>query len=443
MIDIRLVGLLFAAVASPVLGEGRTVARVFWQDDSAATLSSGDLKKSSAGWSIEKLTIEGFPDLDQDQQSLVQMTADDGLMVVGVRDTENGSFGSGWVAIESGVVEEPHGDHSHWRYTQSPRVSHAMIDAVQGNPAHVYQYDRAFVLANDKKNGFTITSSKRIRDAKVTSQAATFHEGGNGHITLAVDPDSVAYATWIARDGDDQGRVDVIGLGSNAGKSYSFHCPSGTLHGATMNAGKAFFAPADGICWVAVDRELDDGPESVAVHHLSLGEDSEGKPLRTGAFARVGRDVVFNAGKGDATKLCWVDASASQPRVESLAIQVEEGEAVSTPVTMTSRYGETLAVMFGQKKESQADDRMLFVELDPNRDGDFEDAKLKASIDVGPNQIVGHAGYHAAAMLPGRRHVMITNPGDGSAWVISLRDYTVEAKIDLGGTPSRLLAIGG
>ena len=60
--------LTIATFASPVFADGRTVARVFWQDDDEVTVCCGDLKKSSNGWSIEKLPIDGFPKLDQDQQ---------------------------------------------------------------------------------------------------------------------------------------------------------------------------------------------------------------------------------------------------------------------------------------------------------------------------------------------------------------------------------------
>ncbi|MEO1616905.1 MAG: hypothetical protein AAFV88_13700 [Planctomycetota bacterium] len=429
--------------ASPVPVKGRTVARLFWQNDADATVQCGDLKKSANGWAIERLPIEGFPSLDPDRQSLVQMRMHDGLLLVGVRETEDGTIGNGWIAIESGVEEEPHGDHSHWRYSSTPKVSRSLIDTEQGNPAHVYKCDDSFVLANDSKNGFTVTSAEQIRQAKTNADAATFYRGGNGHITLAVDPNKVAYATWIAPAGPDSGRVDVIGLGNNEGKSYSFQCPSGMLHGATMNAGKAFFAPLDGICWVAVDEELTVSPDSVAVHHLSLGKDEEDNPLRTGAFVNSGDHVVFTAGKGAATKLCWVDASADQPAVNSLPIQVDEGEAASTPVLMKSRYGDSLAVLFGQFKETPEKDRMVIFNLDPNRDGQFDDAKLHQSVGIGPNQMMGHSGYHGVTMLPDRRHALVTNPGDGSLWVISLRDFQVRGKLDLDGTPTRLLVTGG
>lgn len=443
--NFRSIGLVVisAALATSCLAEGRTMARVFWQDDADATVRCGDLKKSAEGWAMEELSIDGFPKLDPDQQSLVQMRTSEGLVIVGVHDSDDGTIGSGWVAIESGAVEEAHGDHSHWKFSASPKVSHSLIDTDQGNPAHVYKCGDSFVLANDKKNGFTMTSAKRIRDADIPAAAATFHEGGNGHITLAVSPGEVAYATWIAPAGDEKGRVDVIGIGKNQGKQYSIKCPSGMLHGATTNSGKAFFAPADGICWTEVDREVDDTAGPVVVHYLTLGKDGDDKPLRTGAFANQGHHVVFAAGKGSATKLCWIDASADEPKLTSMPIEVSEGESLSTPVTMKSRGGESLAVMFGQHKESPEDDRMLIVNLDPDGDGRFDDAKLHRTIEVGPNQMAGHSGYHAASLLPDGRHLLLTNPGDGSMWVFSLSKSKVVAKFELGGTPTRLLSIGG
>ena len=75
------------------------------------------------------------------------------------------------------------------------------------------------MLANDKRNGFTLISPKSIRAAANPGDAGEFIGGGNGHITLAVVPDRVAYATWISPQGDDCGRVDVVGLGDNGGQT--------------------------------------------------------------------------------------------------------------------------------------------------------------------------------------------------------------------------------
>ena len=300
---------LLACLACPPSAQGRTIARLVWQDDASASVYCADLNKTADGWSLDNHTIEGMPAIDEAEQSLVQMQHHDGMLVVGVRDVDEGEIASGWFAIETGVVEEPHGDHSHWYFKEQPRVVRTMIDQSQGNPAHVYRYDNTFVLANDKLNGFTLTSPRQIRQAGVTGQASTFHSGGNGHITLAVVPDRVAYATWIAPAGEHSGRVDVIGLGANQGESYSITCPTGMLHGAALVSGKAFFAPADGVCWVAVDQNLEHDPESVSVHHLSLGHDEDDQPLRTGAFTPLDNHLIFTAGDGNASKLCWIDAS--------------------------------------------------------------------------------------------------------------------------------------
>ncbi|MEM6473665.1 MAG: hypothetical protein AAF802_29170 [Planctomycetota bacterium] len=438
-----LTALVLAFMVTHCQGQGRTIARLFWQDDSTARLMSGDLKKSGGEWMIDSLEVIDHPDLDPEQQSLVQMQEDDGLLLVGVRDVDDGKDGSGWIAIETGVVEEPHGDHSHWRYKESPGVAKSLINDQQGNPAHVYKYGDTFVIANDKKNGFTITSSAKLRETKDPASAAKFFEGGNGHITLGVIPDQVAYATWIAPAGDDAGRVDVIGLGANEGRSYSLKCPSGTLHGASMNSGRAFFAPADGVCWVDADLKLSSAGESVDVNHLSLGSDQDGIPSRTGAFCSYGEHLVFTSGSGASTKLCWINAAAKTPQVHSLALQVQDGEKLSTPSVTKTRFGDTICMVFGQFKDSPENDRMHVVGLDPNRDGDFGDASPQAVVPIGPNQMVGHAGYHAFTALPDQRYGVVTNPGNGSLWVVSLRDFNTVAKLSVGGTPSRLIAVGG
>lgn len=429
--------------ASTVLAQGRTVARLFWQDDATATLRWGDLKKSADGFTLNESSIEEFPDVDVSEQSLVEMTHSDGLLLVGVHDQSEGSFGSGWVAIESGAIEEPHGDHSHWKFTDTPKVTSWMIDKDQGNPAHVYRYGKSFVIANDAKNGFTLASAQSIRDAKSAELAATFLPGGNGHITLAVVENQVAYATWIAPVGDDSGRVDVVGLGANAGKTYSIHCPTGGLHGATTNSGKVFFAPSDGVCWVTADASMSFSSEDVTVGHLPLGKDANDKPLRTGAFTNLNSHVVFTSGKQAETRLCWIDASATSPTVGHLMIPTEQGESLSSPIVFEASGRKQLAMMFAENKESPESDRTLIVDLDPNADGNFADAVVKGSIAIGRSAIQEHSGHHDAAVLPGRRQVAITNPGDGSIWIVSLADLNVIAKLNVEGTPTRLTALGG
>lgn len=421
----------------------RPVARLFWQDDDTRQVSWGDLRLSDGAWSLERTSVEGFPSLDEQEQGLVQMVENEGVLLVGVRDQADGGFGSGWIAIDTGVVEEPHGDHSHWRVQHSPRVLRQQIDDQQGNPAHVYRYGSQLVLANDRKNGFTITSAKQLREAKSADEAARFHAGGNGHITLAVVGNDVAYSTWIAPAGPEAGRVDVVGLGTNAGKGYSFSCTTGGLHGATANQGKVFFAPAGGVCWVAADRRVEADPSEVEVHSISLGTDAEGKPLRTGAFANFQNHVLFVSGKADVAKLCSLNASAAEPVLQELALPVGETESLATPIPLQTRSGKRIAVLFQEDREAAENDRMLVVDLDPNSDGDLSDAKLWKTVAVGRNRIApGHQGHHDLAVLPNRRFAVLSNPGDQTLSLLSLSDFEIVTTLEVDGSPGRVVAVG-
>ncbi|MEO9592696.1 hypothetical protein [Rhodopirellula bahusiensis] len=439
--------LLFTFAALSLLGsssvhaEGHTIARLFWQDHQSAALKWADLRKTKDGYALAEESVQGFPELDVDDQMLVQMQIDDGLLVVGVRDEANGDIGSGWVAIESGATQEAHGDHFHWRFTKTPSVLSKLIDDGQGNPAHLYRYGKSFVMANDQRNGFTVMDAKGVRKAKSATEAGMFYEGGGGHITLAVADDKVAYSTWIHGEGENVGRVDVVGLDENAGKGYRIDCPTGVLHGATYCGGKVFFAPADGICWVAADMEADDAADSVQVNHLEIGSDPKGKPLRTGAFANLDDTVVFTSGRADQSLLCIVDASSDEPQIESMPMELESDQSLRTPIVGKGSGGRPVALCFAESKEAPENDQLFVVDLDPDGNGEFSDAKAREPISVGRSQIEGHFGHHDAVFLPRGRQIAITNPGDASIWVISLTDQSVQAKFDCEGMPTSLASI--
>lgn len=425
----------------PAQGNQRTVARLFWQDSASQTMRWGDLKQGNA-WTLMAQDLEGFPKLDSERQSHVQMQQADGVLVTGIHDTEDGKFQSGWVAIESGVSKEEHGDHFHWHFAAQPRVSVTRLDDQQGNPAHVYKYNDRFYLANDKKDGFTVIAPSGLRQ-NGGAAADKFFSAGGGHITLAAINNSVAYSTWIDREGENLGRIDVVGLNSNGQTGYSFFLPSGGIHGATTNSGRLFFAPSDGVCWVDGDPTLSKSPEGVQVNHLSLGEDAAGNPLRTGAFTNHRNYVLFNAGRGSEATLCLVDATSAKPLVQKVGLAVADGASVSTPVAIRTRTGEDLALLFQESADGASEEKLLVVDLDPNRDGNCSDAKLSRTIVVGKSQIEGHSGHHEIAALAGGRFIAITNPGDGTVWIVSLANFTTAAKLNVGGTPTRILAVGG
>ena len=210
---------------------------------------------------------------------------------------------------------------------------------------------------------------------------------------MAAVNNSIAYSSWIDGGGPNAGRVDVVNLQQSGDPkiAYSFTLPTGVIHGATANSGKVFFAPMDGICWVHADHSLAKTADTVQVNHLSLGTDEEAdKPLRSGAFANERNWVLCTTGAADNATLCLIDAAASSPSVVELKIPVADGLRLTAPQTVLS-LGQRYAFLFQDRTDGESDvqEMLTVVELDPNRDRHFGDARVKTSIPIGPSNVEG------------------------------------------------------
>lgn len=426
----------------------RVLTRLIFQDDDARTLKWADLLAGDPPRLGPIATVAGFPQLDAERQSLVQMEAASGLILVGVRDDDDGQFQSGWILVETGVEAEEHGDHFHWSYPRAPAVRAQVLDQQQGNPAHLYGYEGVFYLANDRKNGFTRLDPQSVSpkdDAATISQRAAFHAGGGGHITLAVTGNRVAYSTWIDREGANKGRVDVTPLSAQGTTQprYSFQLPSGGIHGAVANQGKIFFAPSDGICWVNADLPLQADPKNIVIQHVSLGKDGE-RPRRTGAFTTFGHHVVFVAGTGPQAEVGFIDASGMDIQMNRLSVPMSEGNRPSGLEIVQPRKGPLLACVFhDHAADVEAPYRLSLLEVDPNRDGNWADAKVGTELEIGRARVDGHAGHHSMAFDADRRWAIFSNPGDGTLSLLDLGSRKVVTEFHVSGVPSKLIAQGG
>lgn len=425
----------------------RPVARLFVQDAKASTLRWADVKIDGAGQLLlgTPAAVRDFPSLDPAKQKLVQMEESHGHLCVGVRDDENGAFGSGWVLVRTGVVHDDHGDHAHWSFKKKPSVADSRLDKEQGNPAHLYRYGGRFFIANDKRNGFTRLDPEKYDGAG--KDTPRFLSGGGGHVTLAVADDKVGYATWIDGGGPNKGRVDVtpVGAGAKSEPAYSFKLPTGGIHGATVNSGKVFFAPADGVCWVDADTDVKRKPDEVKVRHISLGKDGD-KPRRTGAFANHGHHVVFVAGKDAAGTLVLLNAKDADPKPVFVPLGLKKGTQAVTPTIAESAGGKAYAFVFQDRvkdADAGAEDVLAVVALDPDGNGDCADARVVKTLKVGKSAADGHSGHHAIAFDADRRYGFFTNPGDGTITVLSLKTLEVVATFAVGGTPTVIVARGG
>ncbi|MFN9718667.1 MAG: hypothetical protein ACK58L_08250 [Planctomycetota bacterium] len=425
---------------------GPRVARVLWQDHQKDALMWGEVHGGDK-WVVSASPVASFPKLDNEKQDLVQMEQAEGVLLVGVRDNDDGKFQSGWVAVDTGVREQPHGDHSHWNFVTTPTVKGSRLDSEQGNPAHLYLYNSLFYMANDRRNGFSQIAPKDLM-TRPAANCGVFFPGGGNHITLAAVDNSVAYSSWIDGDGPNAGRVDVVNLKKPPAEAmaYSFQLPTGVIHGATANSGRVFFAPADGICWVDADTTCSKTAESVVVNHISLGrEEGEEKSNRTGAFVNHRNFVLFTTG-GPAGKssLCVLDAKAAQPSVVKVSIDVAEGLSLTTPEVVLASGGKRYAFLFHDKKDPAAEieEKLTIVDLDPNGDRNLSDARIAKTMPVGKSNVEGHSGHHSVSFCSEGRIACFTNPGDGTIWVMTLRDLAIRAKSIVGGTPTSIVAIG-
>jgi len=422
----------------------RPFARLFVQDLKTSSLRWADVRVGEKDeFTLDPLAaVEGFKALNAAKQKLVQMDESGGLVCVGVRDDEDGAFESGWVLVRSGVGYIDHGDHGHWTFKKKPSVADLRLDKQQGNPAHLYQYGGRFFLANDKLSGYT-----RIDPAKyegTEKDQPRFLAGGGGHITLAVVDDKVGYGCWIDGGGPNKGRVDVTPVASDRKSEpvYSFHLPTGGIHGAITNSGKVFFAPADGVCWVEADPDLKLKPDQVKVRHVTLGKDGD-KPRRTGAFVNHGHHVVFVTGKDANAALVLMNAKDAEPKPITIPLGVKKGTQAVTPVVAATPDGKAYAFVFHDRvKDAEADDALEVVALDPNNDGDCSDAKVVKTLKVGKSAVDGHSGHHDMAFDADKRFGFFTNPGDGTVCVLSLKSLDVVATFNVGGTPTSIVACG-
>lgn len=440
---------LCAAVAADDKASPKPITRLFVQDLKTCSLKWADVtvggdKKLVLGPLAD---VAGFKKFDLAKQKLVQMRESGSLVCVGVRDDADGALESGWVLIQSGVGYGDHGDHGHWTYKKSPAVVDSRLDTKQGNPAHLYRYDGWFYVANDRLNGYTRIDPEQYATNEGRSLGLgkpRFVTGGGGHITLAVVDNKVGYSCWIDGGGPNKGRVDVSAVAgaANPEPAYSFALPTGGIHGATACAGKVFFAPSAGVCWVEADTGLKLKGDQVKVRHIDLGKEGD-KPRRTGAFATHGHHVLFVTGK-DAPALAVVDAKAPEPKPVMLPLTVRKGTHAVTPEVVTSVDGKTYALVFHDRvKDADADDVLEVIALDPNGDGNLSDAKSVKVLKVGKSAVEGHFGHHAVAFDADRRYGFFTNPGEGTVSVLSLKTLDVVATFTVGGTPTAVVARGG
>lgn len=467
-----LVGAASMTPPSSAQAQERILTRLFLQDLDSQSVRWSEVRRAANGKCSMGMPqpIAGWQTLDVAKQQLASMQETSNWVAVGVRDFEDGKFQSGWQLVWSGVSGSNHGDHSHWHYSAAPRVIDKRLDTQQGNPSRVAAFDRAFYVSNDQRNGYTKIDPARYNAATTPQQFAAiprFIPGGGHRTSLAVVGERVGYAGWFDSNGEHQGRVDVTRISPNKAEiAYSFHLPNGGIHSLAVLEGRVFVAAAGGISHVPLDTTASLSSDKVQPVPVSLGQKDD-TPLRISELATLGKFVLFTIDRGDNSMLGLLNAADLKSPLVTLPLNVAAGQSASAPVVVKTRGDQRLALVFhenggasdGQPKGSLAGansvtpisdakpkptaESLAIINLDPNGDKNFADAKIVKTIIVGASKISGSSGHHGVDFDADRRFAFLTNPGDGTLSILDLDKLEVVGSFKIGGSPNRVVSTGG
>ena len=89
---------------------------------------------------------------------------------------------------------------------------------------------------------------------------------------------------------------------------------------------------------------------------------------------------MFLAGKGADAGLCIIKASAEAPAVSKLTVETKPGLFLGMPECVTALSGKEYAMAFQSKRAGDAAEQLTIIDLDPNQDRDFADAKVESRL---------------------------------------------------------------
>ena len=408
----------------------KTITRIFWQDRESQKLSYADLATTDK-WHIKRGWVKGFPQPANINHTLGPMLLNDTQLLVGtVGENENKL-----IKIDSGVYQRPHGSHFHWEYTNVPQSNFQL------------QMSSAFKLASTTpRSAFYNLTSGGFAKADWNSSnanASSFNVGGKQG-ALAIANETVGYAAWPDTEGENAGRVDVFSPHANPSSSaYKFNLPAGGIRAAAAASNKIFFSNQDGISWVTADISLSKREQNIPVAKIANSSiDELGSVPRE--FTSEWNWLLFVTSNSDGqANLGMINATTPNPNVLKLNIPIEKGLVLSAPSTKLS-LGKRYAFLFQERADAASDlqEKLVVVELDPNHDGSFSDASVKAMVNVGKSKIDGDFGHHNICFDDYGRFAVFTDPGDGIINIMTLNDLTVRAKFRVGGNPDRIVAVG-
>jgi hypothetical protein len=439
----------------------QVLTRVFFLERQSQTVKWADLLAGERPQMGVVKTIAGFPTLDPAKQEIVGLEVAAGMLMVAVA-TRDAAAQRGWVLVECGAYEEAHGDHSHWIYPMAPRVRAMALDTTQPTPTRLLQQAGAFLWTNDG-GGFTRFDPANIASnttAAALRQRAAVHAGGQGG-SLAAIANVVAFAGHNAAEGEQAGNIDItlVKAAGNDKPIASVKLGAAPIEQLATTYNRVFVRGGGQLEWFAVPSRIvadaaqypvkpvardSNAPQAAAAPagSTTTSSDSSGVTAPATAMSTYGRYVAFAEGSGPDAAFQFIDASVAAPRARRVPLNASPNAIPGRLELVRNRRGQPLALLFLEAPavDGKAADRLAILELDPNRDGDWADAKLAATVAVGPH---GENARHVLSVDADQRRAVYSNPGDGTLMIFSLDDRQTINGFKVGGEPTEVRAVGG
>ena len=435
---------LVSQFAVPILASGqhaKTNTRLFWVDQESQQLKWGDVVTTDK-WALKTGTVDAFPKTDPATSKIGPLFDLNGLVIAAMSGKQNDEKQNTWIAMDSGVFQQGHGNHFHWKYTGRPSVTKTIAEKQQGENVRIAANGQQLYLLGEK--GFTAEFLGNLRIKNAVNSTKRFFPVTTWPVgQLEIVDNVVGYAAWKDKEGERAGQVDVIKMADLSKPAYSFKLPSGDVTSTVVNSAKVFFAHEGAVSWVSPDRSASLGDERVKVNPVVEPTNQPFKPESPSPLINERNWVVFTAGTGEKSKLCMIDAASVNPVAYSLPIKPNDGLRLSAPTTVLS-LGKRFAFIFQERIQANSDakEQLTIVELDPNRDMRFDDARIAITIPIGPSAIKNGTGNHQVCFDDGGRFAVFTNPGDGTLSVMSMHDLKLRVTFKVGGMPSEIIAVG-
>ncbi len=130
--------------------------------------------------------------------------------------------------------------------------------------------------------------------------------------------------------------------------------------------------------------------------------------------------------------------------VSKVAVPMADGNRPAGLVFSKTRQKSILGFLFhDHPADVEAPNRLTLLQMDPNGDGDWKDATIDKELEVGNAKLEGHGGHHSLDVDGDFRRAVFSNSGDGTLSVLSLEDKSEVAKFTVGGSPSKVIVVGG